>query len=178
MPTPGWLQGQIEIFPEVFYPVYRLAITAVAVAAALLLYVVVHYTRVGMRIRAGASNRQMIGALGVNIKLLYTLVFGLGAALAALASIMTAPILTVQVGVGEPILVLAFVIIVIGGIGSIRGSLIAALMIGVVDTFGRFLLPLLLGNTAGSALASMAIYVLMALVLVLRPGGLFPVQHA
>jgi branched-chain amino acid transport system permease protein len=178
MPTPGWLQGQIEIFPEVFYPVYRLAITAVAVAAALLLYVVVHYTRVGMRIRAGASNRQMIGALGVNIKLLYTLVFGVGAALAALASIMTAPILTVQVGVGEPILVLAFVIIVIGGIGSIRGSLIAALMIGVVDTFGRFLLPLLLGNTAGSALASMAIYVLMALVLVLRPGGLFPVQHA
>jgi branched-chain amino acid transport system permease protein len=178
LPTPAWLQGQIELIPEVFYPIYRLAITGTALLAAVLLYLLIHFTRIGMRIRAGASNRQMIGALGVNIRLLYTLVFGLGAALAALAGIMTAPVLSVQVGMGEPILVLAFVVIVIGGIGSIRGSLISALMIGIVDTFGRFFLPILLGNTAGAALASMAIYLLMALVLIFRPGGLFPVQHA
>jgi branched-chain amino acid transport system permease protein len=175
--VPEYLQGQVELLPTLFYPVYRLAITGVAVATAIGLYLFIGRTRTGMRIRAGASNRNMIGALGVNIRLLYTLIFGLGAALAALASIMTSPLLTVQPGMGEPILVLSFVVITIGGIGSLAGSLIAALLVGVVDTYGRVLLPLVLGNTAGPAASAMAIYLLMALVLIFRPRGLVPVQH-
>ena len=113
-------------------------------AVAAFLYVLVMRTRIGMLIRAGASNREMVGALGVNIKLLYTLVFGLGAALAGLAGLMQAPILTVQIGMGENILILAFVITVIGGIGSIRGALVAALLVGFIDTLGRAYLPDLL----------------------------------
>jgi branched-chain amino acid transport system permease protein len=138
-------------------------------------------TRIGMLIRAGASNREMVGALGVNIKLLYTLVFGLGAALAGLAGMMQAPILTVQIGMGENIIILAFVITVIGGIGSIRGALIGAIFVGVVDTLGRAYLPDLLrlvlspdgAATAAPALSSMLIYLLMAVVLVVKPQGLF-----
>jgi branched-chain amino acid transport system permease protein len=144
--------------------------------------VVVMRTRVGMLIRAGASNREMIGALGINIKLLYTLVFGLGAALAGLAGMMQAPILTVQIGMGENILILAFVIIVIGGIGSIRGAFLAAIFVGMIDTLGRAFLPDLLrqvlsstaASTVAPALSSMLIYLLMAIVLVVRPEGLFP----
>jgi branched-chain amino acid transport system permease protein len=135
-----------------------------------------------MLIRAGASNREMIGALGINIKLLFTLVFGLGAALAGLAGLMQAPILTVQIGMGENILILAFVIIVIGGIGSIRGAFLAAIFVGMIDTLGRAFLPDLLrmvlssaaASTAAPALSSMLIYLLMAIVLVVRPEGLFP----
>ena len=138
-----------------------------------------------MLIRAGASNREMIGALGINIKLLYTLVFGLGAALAGLAGLMQAPILTVQIGMGENILILAFVVIVIGGIGSIRGAFIAAIMIGLIDTMGRAFLPNLLrqvlnsaaASTAAPAMSSMLIYLLMAIVLVARPEGLFPANR-
>src|SRR6266851_86074 len=149
---------------------------------ALMLYIVVMRTRLGMLIRAGASNREMIGALGINIKLLYTLVFGLGAALAGLAGLMQAPILTVQIGMGENILILAFVIIVIGGIGSIRGAFLAAIFVGLIDTLGRAFLPDLLrkilssaaASTAAPALSSMLIYLLMAIVLVVRPEGLFP----
>ena len=139
-----------------------------------------------MLIRAGASNREMIGALGINIKLLYTLVFGLGAALAGLAGLMQAPILTVQIGMGENILILAFVIIVIGGIGSIRGAFLAAIFVGMIDTLGRAFLPDLLrkvlssaaASTAAPALSSMLIYLLMAIVLVVRPEGLFPASQA
>ena len=139
-------------------------------------------TRLGMLIRAGASNREMVGALGVNIKLLYTLVFGLGAALAGFAGLMQAPILTVQIGMGENILILAFVVVVIGGIGSIRGAFVAALLVGVIDTIGRAFLPDLLHQylsenaaaTLAPALSSMLIYLLMAVVLVVRPEGLFP----
>jgi branched-chain amino acid transport system permease protein len=139
-------------------------------------------SRIGMLIRAGASNREMVGALGVNIKLLYTLIFGLGAALAGLAGLMQAPILTVQIGMGENILILAFVITVIGGIGSIRGAFIAALLVGFIDTLGRSFFPELLvdllgrqaGSTAAPALSSMLIYILMAAILVVRPQGLFP----
>jgi branched-chain amino acid transport system permease protein len=139
-------------------------------------------TRIGMLIRAGASNREMVGALGINIKLLFTLVFGLGAALAGLAGLMQAPILTVQIGMGENILILAFVVIIIGGIGSIRGAFVAAIFVGLIDTVGRSFLPDLLrialspaaASTAGPALSSMLIYVVMAVVLVLRPEGLFP----
>jgi len=148
---------------------------------AIFLYVLVMRTRVGMLIRAGASNREMVGALGVDIKLLYTLVFGLGAALAGLAGLMQAPILTVQIGMGESILILAFVITVIGGIGSIRGALVAAILVGFIDTLGRAFFPDLLrlaftkevAATAAPALSSMLIYLLMAIVLVVKPEGLF-----
>jgi branched-chain amino acid transport system permease protein len=154
----------------------------VALAIAVFLYVLVMRTRIGMLIRAGASNREMVGALGINIKLLYTLVFGIGAALAGLAGLMQAPILTVSIGMGENILILAFVVIIIGGIGSIRGAFVASLFVGLVDTVGRAFLPelfkLLMSPAAASAAApavsSMLIYLLMAIVLVLRPEGLFP----
>jgi branched-chain amino acid transport system permease protein len=143
---------------------------------------VVMRTRVGMLIRAGASNREMIGALGINIKLLYTFVFGMGAALAGLAGMMQAPILTVQIGMGENILILAFVVIIIGGIGSIRGAFVASILVGLIDTVGRAFLPDVLklflstsaASSAGPALSSMLIYLVMAVILVLRPEGLFP----
>src|SRR5664279_5677780 len=178
---PAWLTVPIAIMPGIYYPTYRLAIIAVALVVALLLYIVVMRTRIGMLIRAGASNREMIGALGINIKLLYTLVFGLGAALAGLAGLMQAPILTVQIGMGENILILAFVVIIIGGIGSIRGALVAAIFVGFVDTLGRAFFPDLLrmvlskdaASTAAPALSSMLIYLLMAIVLVVKPEGLF-----
>jgi branched-chain amino acid transport system permease protein len=139
-------------------------------------------TRLGILIRAGASNRVMVGALGINIMLLYTLVFGLGAALAGFAGLMQAPILTVQIGMGENILILAFVVIIIGGVGSIRGAFVAAVLVGLIDTIGRAFVPDILrsvlsasaASTLGPALASMLIYILMAGVLVFRPEGLFP----
>ena len=156
----------------------------VGLLVAVLLYVVVARTRLGMLIRAGASNRTMVSALGVNIKLLYTLVFGLGAALAGLSGLMAGPIYTVQPGMGEQILIQVFVVIVIGGIGSIRGAFVGALVVGIVDTMGRaFLRPMLsvflspgAADSAGPALASMSIYILMAAVLFFRPQGLFPAR--
>ncbi len=182
IPLPAFLETSVEIIPGVPYPTYRLAIIAVGLAVAAFLYVLVARTRIGMRIRAGASNREMIAALGVNIKLLFTLVFGLGAVLAALAGLMAAPILTVEIGMGEGILILAFVVIVIGGIGSIRGAFLAAIIVGLIDTVGRSFLPDLLdlflseiaASTAAPALSSMLIYVLMAVILTFRPQGLFP----
>jgi branched-chain amino acid transport system permease protein len=179
---PSQMLAAIQILPGIYYPIYRLVIILVTVAVAALLYVVVMRTRLGMLIRAGASNREMVGALGVNIRLLYTLVFGLGAALAGLAGLMQAPILTVQIGMGENILILAFVVIVIGGIGSIRGAFVAALIVGLIDTLGRAFLPDLLqavlstnaALTLAPALSSMSIYMLMAAILVARPEGLFP----
>jgi branched-chain amino acid transport system permease protein len=179
---PSQMLNAVQILPGVYYPVYRLVIIAVTLAVAILLYVVVMRTRLGMLIRAGAFNREMVGALGVNIKLLYTLVFGFGAALAGLAGLMQAPISIVQVGMGENILILAFVVIIIGGIGSIRGAFVAAIIVGLIDTIGRIFLPdvlllVLSTNTAltlGRALSSMSIYVLMAAILVFRPEGLFP----
>ena len=179
---PPALLTAVELLPGVYYPLYRTVIIAVALIVAVSLYVLIMRTRVGMLIRAGASNREMVSALGINIKLLYTFVFGLGAALAGLAGLMQAPILTVQIGMGENILILAFVVIIIGGIGSIRGAFVASIFAGLVDTLGRAFLPDLLrlflssaaASTAAPALSSMLIYVLMAAVLVLRPGGLFP----
>jgi len=181
---PMWLISPVEILPGLFYPTYRIAIILTALLVALFLYVLVMRTRLGMLIRAGASNREMTGALGVNINLLYTLVFGLGAALAGLAGLMQAPILTVQIGMGENILILAFVVIIIGGIGSIRGAFVAAVLVGLIDTIGRAFLPDLLrlvlssrgASTVAPAMSSMMIYLLMAIVLVLRPEGLFPVS--
>jgi branched-chain amino acid transport system permease protein len=182
LPLPPQMLTAVQIIPGVYYPLYRLVIILAALAVAALLYVMVMRTRLGMLIRAGASNREMVGALGVNIKLLYTLVFGLGAALAGFAGVMQAPILTVQIGMGENILILAFVVIIIGGIGSIRGAFVAAIIVGLIDTLGRAFLPDMLrlmlstnaAQTLGPALSSMSIYVLMAAILVFRPEGLFP----
>jgi branched-chain amino acid transport system permease protein len=182
VPLPDWLNTAIEILPGVYYSAYRFSIIVVAVAIAAALYFLVMRTRIGMLIRAGAANREMVGALGVNIKLLYTVVFGLGAALAGLAGLMQAAILTAQIGMGENILILAFVVIIIGGIGSIRGALLASVLVGLIDTIGRGYLPDLFklvlapaaASTAAPAISSMLIYLLMAGVLVLRPEGLFP----
>jgi branched-chain amino acid transport system permease protein len=178
---PSWLRGHVELFSGSTYPVYRLAVIGVGLFVAVLLWYVVTRTRLGMLIRAGASNRTMVAALGVNIRLLYTVVFGFGAALAGLAGLMAGPIYSVQPGMGELILIQVFVVIVIGGIGSVRGALVGALIVGVVDTLGRAFLKPLLGTmisptaaeTAGPALASMLIYLLMAAVLAVRPQGLF-----
>ena len=179
---PSEMLNAVQILPDLFYPLYRLVIIAVTLVVALLLYFIIMRTRLGMLIRAGASNREMVGALGINIKLLYTLVFGLGAALAGLAGLMQAPILTVQIGMGENILIAAFVVVTIGGIGSIRGAFVASLLVGLADTIGRTFAPDLLhaflsesaSSSLGRALSSMMIYVVMALVLIVRPEGLFP----
>jgi branched-chain amino acid transport system permease protein len=181
---PEYLAGHVDLLPGLRYPLYRLVIIAVGLAVAGLLWFVVARTRLGMLIRAGASNRAMVAALGINIRLLYTLVFGFGAALAGLAGLMAGPIYVVQPGMGELILIEVFVVIVIGGIGSIRGALAGALIVGMVDTLGRaFLKPTLAtvispaaADAAGPALASMLIYLLMAAVLALRPQGLFPAR--
>jgi branched-chain amino acid transport system permease protein len=181
---PGWLRGHVELFAGSTYPVYRLSVIIVGLIVAVVLWYVVTRTRLGMLIRAGATNRTMVAALGVNIRLLYTVVFGFGAALAGLAGVMAGPIYSVQPGMGELILIQVFVVIVIGGIGSVRGALVGALIVGVVDTLGRaFLKPALstmisptAGEAAGPALASMLIYLLMAVVLALRPAGLFPAR--
>src|SRR5690606_28650642 len=143
---------------------YRLAITAVAVLLGVALYALLRFTRIGMLVRAGADKRLMVEALGVNVALLYTLVFAFGALLAAVAGMMTAPLLSVETGVGEPILILALVVVIIGGIGSVRGALGAALLVGFVDTFGRILLPGLIGPGTGSALANMSVYIVMAAI--------------
>jgi branched-chain amino acid transport system permease protein len=181
---PSWLSGHIDLFTGSRYPAYRAAIILVGLVTALILWYVVTRTRLGMLIRAGASNRTMVAALGVNIRLLYTVVFGFGAALAGLAGLMAGPIYNVQPGMGELVLIQVFVVVVIGGIGSIRGALIGAIIVGIVDTLGRaFLKPLMAtiisppaAESAGPALASMLIYLLMAVVLAIRPQGLFPAR--
>jgi branched-chain amino acid transport system permease protein len=178
---PAFLAGQITLLPGVSYPAIRLAIILVGLATALFLWWLIARTRLGMLIRAGASNRTMVGALGVDINRIFTVVFALGAGLAALAGGMAGSILAVQVGMGEEILILAFVVIVIGGLGSIKGALIGALLVGVADTLGRILLPDLFGlffgpsvaDGVGGAVGSMVIYLLMAAVLFFRPRGLF-----
>ena len=183
MPLPAFLDSAVNIFGFA-YPVYRLVVIGVGLVTAAFLYLVIAHTRIGMLIRAGASDRTMVGALGVDIKLLFTVVFGLGAALAGLAGVMAAPILSVAIGMGEEILILAFVVIVIGGIGSIRGAFVAAILIGVIDTLGRsflddlfkLFLPANAAETAAPAVSSMLIYILMVAVLFFRPQGLFPAR--
>ena len=182
--APAGLTGPVELPGGVQYASYRLMIIGVGSAVALLLYVLVTRTRLGMLVRAGASNREMAVAMGVDIRRLFTGVFALGAALCALAGAMLGPILAVQVGMGENILILAFVVIVIGGIGSIRGALVGALLVGLVDTMGRSLLPIAfalifrpqVASNLGPSVSSILIYVLMAAVLFLRPQGLFPAR--
>lgn len=182
IPLPAWVNGHVALLPGVVFPTYRLLIILVGLLVAALLYVVVTHTRLGMRIRAGASNRTMVSALGVNIQILFTLVFALGAVLAGLAGLMIAPITQASIGMGNDIIIVAFVVIIIGGIGSIKGALIAALMVGLIDTMGRAFLDDLLkwvisaqnAETAAPALSAMLIYMFMAAILALRPQGLFP----
>ena len=180
--VPPWLAGTVELIPGVPYPAYRVAVILVGMLVAVLLYLLFTRTRTGMQIRAGASNREMAGALGINIRLLYTLVFGLGTLLAGLAGVMAGPILAVEAGMGESVMILTFVVIVIGGIGSVRGALAGALLVGLVDTLGRAFLPTVLrlflsaadADGVAASLASMSVYILMAAVLVWRPRGLLP----
>jgi branched-chain amino acid transport system permease protein len=182
--VPAVLSGTVDLF-GINYPSYRFAIIVVGLLVAAGSHWLIHKTRVGMLIRAGAQNPQLVGALGVNIGLLNAMLFGVGAMLAGVAGAMAGPLLSVQSGMGEPVLITTLVVIVIGGIGSVNGALYAALIVGVVDTLGRVLLPTLLrqvaersvADAAGPALASMLVYLLMALVLALRPQGLFPARR-
>jgi branched-chain amino acid transport system permease protein len=184
VPVPELFSGSIRIMEGLNYPVWRLCIIASGLLVAAGLWFVVTKTRVGMRIRAGATNPAMVAALGVDIRRLFSLVFGFGAMLAGFAGVMVAPILSVQPGMGDSVLILAFVVIVIGGIGSIRGAFAGALLVGLVDTLGRSfatdLFRLFLSASAarqvGPAVASMLIYLLMALVLLLKPAGLLPAK--
>jgi branched-chain amino acid transport system permease protein len=185
VPVPELLSGSIELMDGLLYPVYRLAIIGSGLGVGLLLYVLVNYTRIGMLVRAGATNAPMVSALGVDIRRLFMLVFGFGAMLAGFAGAMVAPILSVEPGMGDNLLILAFVVIVIGGIGSVRGAFLAALLIGLVDTVGRSFAPDLLrffldpstASQTGRAIAPMLIYILMAAVLFFRPSGLFPAKR-
>jgi branched-chain amino acid transport system permease protein len=184
LPVPDLLSGVIVLMPGLLYPVWRLVIIGSGFAVAVGLYALVTFTRTGMLVRAGATNARMVSALGVNIERLFMIVFGFGTMLAGFAGIMIAPILSVEPGMGDNILILAFVVIVIGGIGSIRGAFVAALLIGLVDTLGRSfsvdILRLVMAPSparmVGPAIASMLIYVLMAVVLFVRPAGLFPAK--
>lgn len=178
---PPMLDGSIELLPGLSYPIYRLTIILVGLLVAFGLYLLINRTRIGMLVRAGSTNREMVRALGVDVRLLYTLVFGLGALLAGLAGFMAGPILAVQIGMGEQILITTFVVVVIGGVGSIRGAFFASLILGIVDTGLRAYLPGLLrqvmvgpeADALGAGISSMGIYLLMAIVLLIRPKGLF-----
>jgi branched-chain amino acid transport system permease protein len=184
MRPPDGFTDTVDFFGTT-YPAYRFLVIAVGLAVGALLYVLIHKTRVGVLIRAGASNARMVSILGVNIRLLNTLLFTLGASLAGLSGFMAAPILAVQPGMGDHVLIVVLVVIVIGGIGSIRGAFFGALIVGIVDTVGRTYLPLLLrevaertvADAAGPALASLLIYLFMAIVLAVRPQGLFPARR-
>ena len=184
MPVPEVLSGSVPLMPGLRYPVYRFAIIAAGLGVAGGLYLFVHHTGIGMLVRAGASDAAMVAALGVDVRRLFTIVFSFGAMLAGFAGIMVAPILSVEPGMGDQILILAFVVIVVGGIGSVRGAFIAALAVGVIDTLGRSFmtdaLRLVLSpapaRAIAPALASMTIYLLMAVVLFVRPAGLFPAK--
>lgn len=182
VPLPDWLDGQIAFTETIVLPTYRLVIIAAGLGSALGLFWLVTYTRTGMLIRAGASNRRMVSALGVNIEILFALVFALGAALAGLAGMLIVPITEASIGMGNNIIITAFVVIIVGGIGSIKGAFIAALMIGLIDTLGRSYLDDIFkvfmstaaAETSAPAVSAMLIYILMAVILAMRPQGLFP----
>uniref|UniRef100_A4WXN9 Inner-membrane translocator n=1 Tax=Cereibacter sphaeroides (strain ATCC 17025 / ATH 2.4.3) TaxID=349102 RepID=A4WXN9_CERS5 len=182
---PEALSGSIPIWGNLRYPVYRLAILAAGLGVAAALWWAIHRTRMGMLLRAGASNRAMVSALGTDINRLFLLVFGAGAMLAGFAGAMMVPVVSAEPDMGDTVLILTFVVIVIGGIGSIRGAFVAALLVGLVDTLGRTFGPILLrslmepdaASQTGRTLAPMLIYILMAAILAVRPAGLFPVQR-
>lgn len=181
---PTFLEGSIQILPGLPYPIVRLSFIFLGIAVAIGLWVLVNRTRIGMLIRAGADDHEMVDALGIDIRKLYTIVFTLGALLCGLAGVMAAPLLAIEIGMGERILITTFVVIVIGGVGSVRGALAGALLVGMVDSLGRAFLPQLLGmvlspviaDPLAAGLASASIYVLMAVVLIVKPGGLFPAR--
>jgi branched-chain amino acid transport system permease protein len=166
VPAPAWLAGSIPLSDVLSYPVYRLFISAVCIALAIAMWFVITRTRLGMRVRAGASNREMVRAMGIDIRLLYRVVFAIGVAIAALAGMIAAPVSSVYPGMGNQVLIICFVVVVIGGIGSIRGALVAALLVGLVDTFGKVLFP---------DVAGLLVYLLMAAVLLWKPEGLFKI---
>ena len=182
IPLPEYLSGQVEILPGIIFPTFRLLIISSGLLIAAGLYWLITYTRLGMLIRAGASNRTMVSALGIDISTLFAGVFALGAVLAGLAGMLIAPITEATIGMGNDIIITAFVVIIVGGIGSMKGAFIAAILIGIIDTLGRSFLKDILevfmesasAATAGPALSSMLIYIIMAIVLALRPQGLFP----
>lgn len=184
MELPEYLSGSLVIL-GLNYPIYRIAIITVGLIVALVLYILIERTRIGMLIRAGASNRDMVAALGINIAWLNAFIFALGAGLAGLAGGIVGPILSIQPGMGDSILITTLVVIVIGGIGSIRGAFLGALVVGLVDTLGRTLLPFILSqtlsaetaSTLGPALSSLAVYILMATILAIKPDGLFPAKN-
>ncbi|MCC7282575.1 MAG: branched-chain amino acid ABC transporter permease [Acetobacteraceae bacterium] len=186
VPGPDLLAGGVVLMPGLLYPTYRIAIIAAGLGVGLLLWWLTGHTLAGMRLRAGASNAAMVAALGVDIRKLFMVVFGLGAMLAGFAGVMAAPILSVEPGMGDNLLVLAFVVIVIGGTGSVSGAFVAALIVGIVETLGKSLAPELMrlfldasaARQTGAALASMLVYIAMAAVLALRPAGLFPVRSS
>ena len=186
VPLPEFLEGSVALGGGITYPLYRVVILVIGLLVAVGLYLLVAQTRFGMLVRAGASNRAIAGALGVNIPVLFSLVFGIGAVLAGLAGLIITPITQAAIGMGEDVLILAFVVIVIGGIGSVRGAFVAALLTGVIDTMGRSFLDVILllflppnaAESAGPALSSMSIYILMAGILFFRPQGLFPPRGA
>jgi branched-chain amino acid transport system permease protein len=179
---PAWLDGQIAILPGVLFPLYRLVIIGAGLMVAAGLFVLVNHTRLGMLIRAGASNRTMVGALGIDIKTLFTLVFALGAVLAGLAGMLVTPITEASIGMGNDIIIIALVVIIVGGIGSMKGAFIAAILIGLIDTLGRSYLDDVFkqfmsaqaAETSAPAISAMLIYILMAIILAFRPQGLFP----
>ena len=183
---PEILNGQVRLFYDVEFPVYRILIISVGLLVAVALYLVVSHTRIGMLIRAGASNRRMVQALGVDIRMLFTLVFAAGAAMAGLAGLMIAPITEASIGMGNEILIVAFVVIVIGGIGSVQGAFFGAMLVGLIDTLGRSFLDDFLrlflshqaAETSAPAISTMLIYILMAVILTLRPQGLFGVRSS
>ena len=183
---PEILNGQVRLFYDVDFPVYRVLIISAGLLVALALYLVVSHTRIGMLIRAGASNRRMVEALGVDIRMLFTLVFAAGAAMAGLAGLMIAPITEASIGMGNEILIVAFVVIVIGGIGSVQGAFLGAMLVGLIDTLGRSFLDDFLrlflshqaAETSAPAISAMLIYILMAVILTFRPQGLFGVRSS
>jgi len=182
IPLPDWLEGRVELLPGVVFPTFRLLIIGTGLTIAGMLYYVVNHTRLGMLIRAGASNRTMVSALGINIQSLFTLVFAMGAAMAGLAGMMVTPITEASIGMGNEIIILTFVVIIIGGIGSIKGAFVAAILVGLIDTLGRSYLDDLFkvfmsaqnAETSAPAISAMLIYILMASILAVRPQGLFP----
>ena len=186
VPVPGLLEGGVVLMPGLQYPLYRIAVLGAGIATALGLWFLVERTRLGMLVRAGATNAPMVSALGVDIRRLFMLVFAFGAMLAGFAGVLAGPIFSVEPGMGDHVLILAFVVIVIGGIGSIRGAFIAALIVGLTDTLGKSLMPDLMrlfldpsaARQTGAALASMLVYIAMAAILAFRPRGLFPARSS
>ena len=184
VPLPAWLDGRVALIGSIEVPTFRLLIIGAGLAIAAGLYGLVNHTRLGMLIRAGASNRTMVAAHGINIRLLFSAVFALGAALAGLAGMLIAPITEASIGMGNQIIITAFVVIVVGGVGSMKGAFVSALLIGLIDTLGRSYLDTIFklfmsteaAETAAPALSAMLIYILMAVVLALRPQGLFPAK--